>query len=110
MQAAHQLLPHTTQDSHCHSLHLLAAAATSPSRLEDVEHAVQVVHRALHRGANVDVDDGGAGGIGRQLRAQLVVVDLAALQSADLCRDRQGQPCEVEEWPTSSASLPQPSV
>jgi hypothetical protein len=57
---------------------------------QDVQHAVQIVHRALDRGADVNVDDGGAGHVGGQLLAQLVVVNLAALQSAHLAGDGEG--------------------
>lgn len=55
-----------------------------PVVLEDVQHTVQVVHCALHGGADVDVQDGGLVLVGSQVHGQVLIVNLTSLKGLHL--------------------------
>ena len=55
-----------------------------PGIFEDLDHAVQIIHRALHRRAHVHVHNRRLGGVLLQQLAEVLVVNLARLQRVHL--------------------------
>lgn len=87
LKGIHPPLSHVLQEPQAHYHHAeeravdvdVEAFLAVASLPQDVQHAVQVVHGALHSGATVDIYDGRPPRIGRQLHAEMLVVHLPRL-------------------------------